>query len=335
MSTLRQQILDRINETPHRPPTLQDILRRQFPLAREVIAAELEAMIADREIDTETGTDGLTYRKAKPPYVPAEKAYVATVCTDAGIAYFPGKNQQPRMPISPVQKTEAIKQRAAEPPKAMPKKALIEVSKKPRGTKPVCAKNRATIAQHLTFPMSAAEFAVCAKIEPDMANAILNRAELQKQIGGDNKGRPKIFYPLSLAGENIAALAAEARPRAAKHKRATFIRRRKYDVAAMAAEYANGDLVLDIARRHCCHLSKVRECVALAGVKPRTRAEINAAVARERIAKYGPKPPRVRTTNKGKRINITDEHRKKLADQMRINRQYRHKRVDAFAGGAA
>lgn len=340
MSTLRDQILARINETQNRPPTLQDILRRQFPLAREVIAAELEAMLADRLIDTETGTDGLTYRKAKPPYVPSERPHIATVCTDAGIAYFPPKNQQPKMPLSAVEKARLVKQRAAEPPKAMPKRALIEVSKKPpgeaskkpRGTKAVCAKNRALIAKHLTEPLSSAEFSGRAGIEFQVAVKLLNRAQAQGVIIGENTGRPKLFF---FAPAPSDADISAARKRAEKFKRVVFIGRRKYDIAAMAAEYARGDLVLEIARRHRCHKSKVRECVALAGVKLRTRAEINAAALQVRVAKHGPKPPRVRASNKGKQINLSDEQRQKRADQMRINRQYRHKRIYAFAGGAA
>ena len=66
---LRDLILTRIDDAPHRPPTFSD-LRRATMRSSVAISKELELMLCEHLIDTETGDSGLTYIKAKAPYVP-------------------------------------------------------------------------------------------------------------------------------------------------------------------------------------------------------------------------------------------------------------------------
>ena len=90
--TLRDQILARIDETPHRPPTSRDIHQACPGVHWTAIAFVLSRLCNTREIDTENGTDGLTYVKAKPAYVePAREPAKPLYANLEGVTQWPKK----------------------------------------------------------------------------------------------------------------------------------------------------------------------------------------------------------------------------------------------------
>ena len=88
--TLRDQILARIDETPHRPPTFPDLVR-VCGLMSDTAEAISELLTA-REIDTETGDGGLTYRRKKAAYVePAREPAKPLYANLEGVTQWPKK----------------------------------------------------------------------------------------------------------------------------------------------------------------------------------------------------------------------------------------------------
>ena len=64
--SLRDQILARIDETPHRSPTLMCIIQRLYSVANEPDVREcVRIMLIAGTIGTENGDSGVTYRRAK------------------------------------------------------------------------------------------------------------------------------------------------------------------------------------------------------------------------------------------------------------------------------
>ena len=80
--TLRDQILARIDETPHRPPTFTDIARACFPtghfegLLDSNMASAMNALFSERVVYTEPSDRGLTFTRAQllPPPIPRPTA---------------------------------------------------------------------------------------------------------------------------------------------------------------------------------------------------------------------------------------------------------------------
>lgn len=209
--TLREQILQRIDETPHRPPTMRDIVQRQYPLTCLVIDAALKAMLASGEIDTEQGDSGLTYirRKIHSEQAPSPHAPEQMKERQAnGLAYFPSRNGQPQA-ITP---TERKTLRVCTVPRPMTKHELAEAErerkfdlrqkmkadadriKKKRAERKDSLKNRRLIAKHLTKPMIAKNFAVSANIPLQTAHSILNRAFARKTVLRSIDKRPRLFW---------------------------------------------------------------------------------------------------------------------------------------------
>ena len=89
--TLREQILARIDETPHRPPTCE-CLARDCGTPRLAMSLELSRMVIDREIDTETGDSGVTYKRAKSAYVePPRESAKPLYANLEGVTQWPKK----------------------------------------------------------------------------------------------------------------------------------------------------------------------------------------------------------------------------------------------------
>ena len=281
MSALREQILARIEATPFRPPSIADIMRGTR-LSFITISGELADLINDRIIDTQTGDSGLTYVKAKPLYVPAEKPRTVSICNHAGIEYFPAKNKQPRLPK---RGNEALKnaQRSAEVPKAEGKKQMAESNRihqvaendrkrleklKREAIKKATSREermacRNKVTQLLTTPMSAAQFAALAGIDKLTASARLGLMQSRGFLQADNLAEPKLFFFASMEPFDV------------KHYRdvakAFRIKSTGYDFEQMIIEYQRGDLIKVMCAKWTCNNQKISEIMRLNGIPVRQR----------------------------------------------------------------
>ena len=92
MSNLKEQILARIDETPHRAPTITAFIYATSALFH-TLQRELASMIDARLIDTEQGDSGLTYIRRKAPYVePVRPTSPST--TEGGLGFFPSRKSK-------------------------------------------------------------------------------------------------------------------------------------------------------------------------------------------------------------------------------------------------
>ena len=88
---VQQQILARIDATPHRPPTFPDLVR-VCGLMSDTAEAISELLTA-RLIDTETGDGGLTYRRKKAAYVePVREPAKPLYANLEGVTQWPKRN---------------------------------------------------------------------------------------------------------------------------------------------------------------------------------------------------------------------------------------------------
>ena len=250
--------------------------------AIQAVSGELSAMLAAGIIDTENGDGGLTYRRAKAPYVEAEKPRTVSVCDHAGIEYFPSKRQQPRLPKAG---SEALKnaERAAEVPKAESKNSLaiykkahaIAVNDRKREEKlKLAALKKLTSRQErnaskdqvtklLTCPMSAAQFAAIAGIDKETANARFGGMNARGFLQSDNLESPKIFFFAHMEPFDVGHYRDQAK--------AFRIKSTGYDFEQMIAEYQRGDLIKVMCAKWTCNNQKISEIMRLNGIPVRRR----------------------------------------------------------------
>lgn len=333
--TLRDQILARIDATPFRPPTANNILRAVNAMGGPIEAVartEIDMLLFHGLIDTETGTDGLTYRRAKPPYVvPTVREPSKSVLPDtSGLGFFPSRNQKPvdigksafcksrqalamraadRAPHpTKQQKSEeardhlAAMRKAARAAKSADKKARRVAVSADRKTRQ--QKNRAVITKHLTEPMTTRQFAELSGLEIKRAHDVLTCARDSKYLCTDGDTFPVIYF-FEHHRDQVESIRATA-------KKVIYDRQNDHlgiVPADVAAAHAAGATIFELAQRHHCGVVRMRAAIKLGGGK---------------VKKGG--------TKKGARRTFSESHCKALS-AAGIARN-RRKRVDAFAGAA-
>lgn len=299
---LRDQILARIDATPFRPPTFRDINNICISHYESEVRAELDAMLAAREIDTQNGDSGLTYKRAKahvqaPAPSPHAPVPIPQKAHD-GLAFFPSKNPnaQPtwhgyntpgeretiracRAP-RPQTKTELAAQakadRAAKFAKLRAKESAEKVAKKAARKKSIPPDrtnyaNRALVSQYLTYPMSAAQFGELVGFDEVEARSMLFNMAHRGFIKYDVRTQPKLYFFERPAEDKIAEFRAFAQK---------FKVRRGLDMEAIAADYLAGSKMKAMGKKY-----KVAELAIAAilddlGVKRRARGELIKGVPR-------------------------------------------------------
>ena len=270
--TLRDQILARIDETPHRPPTSRDIIQRLYPASYVEIMDALKQLIDARIIDTETGDSGVTYRRAKSS-APAAKFTPAPV-HENNLANWPSRKQPLQTPKQDVKKAKvefasrklrfedkkalaltrkeheraerlrAAKARNELAIKAREARALRKDADK-RMPKNEIARSKALVLKHLTYPMLGSDFSDLAGLKAKRGSGALayfTHMGIVKTYGV----KPLLFALADhvYESEHIARYRTEALSRRSK-KRAI---KRGLDPVKMAADYQSGLTVEQIAK---------------------------------------------------------------------------------------
>ena len=264
--TLRAQILARIDETPHRAPTITAFIYTTSALFH-TLQRELASMIDARVIDTEQGDSGLTYKRAKAAYVPHVTPRTPEVCNSAGIAYFPSKNQQPQPPK--VRKTEPPKVRAVACVVQKTQAKLAAPAKAKREPATHRRPGQKELHAYLDRPMSITLFAKNAGITKKSANAKLCHFQQKGLIKGD-KTEPNIYWFESMEPFDMAKIKAEAQ----SVKTFDLMTARGFDFEVIAEEYKRGDLVQDITKKWTCNHHQVLKALRIAGVPLRTKKQL-------------------------------------------------------------
>ena len=345
--TLRDQILARIDATPYRPPTFADLARHcraDLPVQWAIVE-----MFAAREIDTENGTDGLTYRRKVQPSATSPHAPILPARKDQSFG-FPAKFAQPS-PIVKNTPAERAAINAAKVPPRMPKRERAPIEKAHLiATRAKAAKvakvakieekrNAArTIAQtvdaHLTGAMSAAQFAKAAGVSKTIASAMLYRSVVRGRIFADAKARPKLYFFAAPAAEQVTQFRAAAQD----------LKRRQYGLEPdkIAAEYKTGAKIKDQAARWSTSIKTIRAILRSEKVTLRTPQECAAAlrgVERDMTPEHKQKCrdalAKARAEGRLKHQALKDENealRARLAQLEAEKKPPRHKRMDAFEG---
>ena len=288
---IREQILARIDATPYRAPSFSDLMRHT-KASFNGLTLELDVLQLHREIDTENGTDGLTYRrKIQPVTVSPHAPTTLPERKENGFA-FPSKNAQPqkiavntpseRKMIQAARVPDRMQKRerqAAEKAhliatRAAAKKAAVVTSKRAKG------KHSEIVARHLGGPVSVAEFALIAGVTKDAANSMLVNREGGGGVKSCSLGYPKMYFKEATKEE-----IKEARARAMAFKTASMIKAARPESAQIAQEYAAGETLNGLAAKYKTHKDSVGKILVIYGVKKRTRAEAYNLSKAEKKAK--------------------------------------------------
>jgi hypothetical protein len=322
MTDLQQQILARIDATPYRPPTIAD-----FTGERASVSWSLAELMAAGVIDTATGDSGTTYTRRKvhtdAPYSSPHAPKPTLQIAHAGLAYFPSRSPAaqpvwhgpentpsqratiractvPRLQTKAELAAQARAHKAAERAKekaVKPEKktAIKQDTALKSAPAPRPGKHHGLVMQHLTWPMSAAEFAAAAGVTKDAASSMLGNREKSGTVKSCPLGLPKMYYRDASKPEIEAA-----RARAAKFKwRALRAKKLDESSAAIVADYEAGKSLKKLARELKLHKDTIGKIIGIHGVKKRTRSEAQ-----------------------------------NLWRAQQENKPTRHRRIDAFAGRA-